>query len=227
MADILSFENHELLKAKFVSAVMKTPFTGLQQFSVEQVMEADVQFWLLMAEATRDGIRRQGAKDRPCDEAFKEVFKHPDFTIAMTPRQIGSGSASRASRPPPQAPSSSFAAGASSVSKNHLKKQKQVAKLNAAFSSPAQSPSKGNSSKGNSKGGKAVQVRLPPGLHGMCPRSSQATGNKRTCFAFNLGQCNATSPGQECAKGVHLCVKPSAGGEACSKPHGANSCTGA
>ena len=70
-------------------------------------------------------------------------------------------------------------------------------------------------------------MKMPAGLHGMMPRSSAATGSKRMCYSFNLGGCQAAAPGQECAKGAHLCMKPAANGEACSKPHGSQGCSGA
>ena len=222
MADIMSFENHELLRARFVSSLMKAPCSGFQPFTLEQVLEADVQFWLLMAEETRDGIRRHGASARPCDVAFKTVIGHPEFAIAMTPRQLGSTPRAAASA------SSGSLSVAPSVSKSQLKKQKVLAnKVKAAFDSPAQSAPKGGSGKGGSKGQKAAAVKLPAGLHGMIPRSSAATGSKRMCYSFNLGQCQAASPGQDCARGAHMCMKPSANGEACSKPHGSHACTGA
>jgi hypothetical protein len=67
-------------------------------------------------------------------------------------------------------------------------------------------------------------VKMPAALIGMCAKSSSATQSKRLCFGFNLGTCSAVGPGQECSKGMHLCMKPGAGGEACSKPHGALKC---
>jgi hypothetical protein len=86
MADLLSFENHEILRGKFIAALMKTPFSGFARFTVEQVVEADIEFFKLLSEHCRDGIRRQGAVTRPFDRVFAEVLKHEDFTQAMQPR---------------------------------------------------------------------------------------------------------------------------------------------
>ena len=68
-------------------------------------------------------------------------------------------------------------------------------------------------------------VNLPAALVGMCARTNAATNNQRLCFAFNLGTCSAVAPGQTCARGAHLCMKPAASGEACSQPHGALKCS--
>ena len=228
MADIMSFENGDELRDIFVAAMMKAPFSGFEPFSCEQVLEADLQFWLIIAELTRDGVKRKGSADRPCDVVFQRAIDHRDFQIAMTPRQR------QATRPAAAHPSALFAphhpaAGAAGVSKNSLKKQKAAAKsaasrVAAAFQAPQGGKAQGQQ-KGQGKGKNKDQQkgRLPPGLMGMCPRSSAATGGKRMCYSFNLGQCTACAPGQECARGSHLCMKPAAGGEACSKAHAATS----
>ena len=222
MADIMSFENHELLRDRFVAALMKPPYSGFQRFTLEQVLEADVQFWVLMAEETRDGIRRSGAVERPCDAAFPRVMAHADFVIAMTPRQI--------SVPVRGVPLAAFEApnpGGGAISKNAIKKQKLANKIKSAFENPIQTARKGKGG-GKGDGAKGVLkplVKLPPGLIGMCPRSNAATRNRRNCFSYNLWKCQAAAAGQDCAKGAHLCMKPLANGEACSQPHCASTCT--
>ena len=225
MADILSFENHELLKARFTAALMKEPLSGFQRLSVEQIVEADIVFWQTMAELTRDGIRRQGSADRPCDAAMQAALKHEDFTMAMTPRLMGVPTGAVPSlQNGPAAPN--FSGG--TLSKRAVKKQNLKQK---ALSAPPPQLRIGNNSsggKGASKGDKgrkgAPMIKLPPGLHGMCSKSDTETHGERLCFAFSLGQCNACQPGQDCAKGAHLCMKAGPNGEACSQPHGALQC---
>ena len=223
MADIMSYENGDELRDIFVAAMMKAPFSGFEAFSCEQVLEADLQFWLIIAELTRDGVKRKGSADRPCDLIFQKALDHRDFQIAMTPRQ-------RQSSRPAAAASSDFSAPhhpAAGASKGVLKRQKAAhksaaAKVAAAFQAPqAVKVIKGQGK--NKTKNQNTAARLPAGLMGMCPRSSAATGSKRMCYSFNLGQCTACAPGQECHRGAHLCMKPAAGGEACSKAHGANS----
>ena len=220
MADLLSFENHEILRKKFVAALTKRPMTGFQSVGFGQIFDADVEFWMSLADLTRDGIKRGGASIRPCDAAFKEALSSENFTQAMMPRQ-----GSTPSRPSqPHAEHSAAAAAAPSVSKAKRKRDQQAASnIAAAFAPPKKQQQQ---QKGKAKGDRS-NVKLPPGLMGMCARSSPQTGSKRMCFGFNLGTCSACAPGQDCAKGAHLCMKPSANGQACSKAHGAGSCTGA
>ena len=219
MADLMAFEKHELLKNKFIAALMKDPISGFQRLTVAQVFEADVVFWQQMAEATRKGCRRQGAADRPCDVAMETVLKHEDFTMTMTPRLA-------APSVRPSAPATlDVSSGVHTKAGLKRQRQQQLKQANKA-GAPSRiqqiSGSKGLG-KGASKDGKVM--KLPPGLHGMCSKSSAATGSKRLCFGFNLGTCSAVQPGQDCAKGAHLCMKPDAAGEACSQAHGALRCT--
>ena len=224
MADVMSYENGELLRSEFIAAMMETPEDGYQPFSLENLMAADVTFWTLLARETRDGVRRQGRVERPCDKVFEKVLSSRKFQQAMTPRQV---TASSRRAPPPQLAIENR--GQLGKTKGQVKRENKAAnKIKAAFASPPpQAAIKGKgAAKGKTKGA-TDKVKLPPGLMGMCARSSPQTGSKRMCFGFNLGSCSACAPGQECAKGAHLCMKPSAGGQACSKTHAASSCTGA
>ena len=50
MADLLRFENHELLRSKFIAALMNVPLSVFQRFSVAQVVEADLEFFKLLSD---------------------------------------------------------------------------------------------------------------------------------------------------------------------------------
>ena len=226
MADMLSYENHELLRELFVEAIMEEPYAGFQRFSLDQIIEADRHFWKLMARATRDGIRRSGCRDRPCDLVMEKVLASRAFTVAMTPRQLTRGAAPAEQQPALSNTSAAASSIVQGVTRSQLKKQKQQAKTGRALPAPPpQLALKNGSAKGGAGKARTGTVRLPPGLHGMCARSSKATNSKRLCFSYNLGNCQAASPGNECAKGAHLCMKPSANGEACSKSHSQKNCT--
>jgi hypothetical protein len=226
MADLLAFEKHELLRNRLVQALMEEPLDGFQRLTMDQIYRADVIFFTLLNDAARNGLRRHCALERPLDLIFEATLLHPRFTAALTHRLA-----------PPQSSAAAIANafGNSSVfglagfeNANAGKGKKRPNNGNQGGRpqpkpKPLQQPKGG---KGN--GGKASinkGPRLPPGLFGMCPRSSPATQNKRLCFSFNLGTCKLVSPGQECAKGWHLCMKPTASGQACSQAHPACSCT--
>ena len=97
MADLLSFENHELLKNVFVRALMEEPLEGFKRMTHDQIYRADITFFGLLNDATRDGVKRRGRADRPLDSVFAATLMHPRFLLAMAPRQTpgtSSGSAS-------------------------------------------------------------------------------------------------------------------------------------
>ena len=217
MADLLAFENHEILRKKFVAALTKKPMTGFQAVGFGQIFDADVEFWMALADLTRDGIKRSGGAVRPCDAAFKEAITSDNFLQAMMPRQ-GSAAPARQHFEGPAA-AASTQPGAKTKAQKKLKKQQQAgANIAAAFAQPKGAKQQ---AKGKAKGSRDA-VKLPAGLMGMCARSSSQTGSKRMCFGFNLGSCSAAAAGQE-EKGAHLCMRPAAGGEACSKAYAVSS----
>jgi hypothetical protein len=229
IADVMSYESHEALHQRLVHALMKEPLRGFSRITVEQALEADAQFWTLLAEVTRSGVRRVGVDTRPCDHFLQATMVHPEFFMALMPRQtvvhqpaarqqVLALSNGEAAQPAPAA--------GPGRKKKHKGKRKAAAdaeeerakKVANAFNRPppAAPPAL--------KDRKKDFVKMPAALIGMCAKSSSATQSKRLCFGFNLGTCSAVGPGQECSKGMHLCMKPGAGGEACSKPHGALKC---
>ena len=229
MGDLLSFENHELLRNKYVAALMKTPFSGFARFTMEQMIEADIHLFRILADKTREGVRRVGVQDRPLDKVFAEALREDDFVQAMTPRLAPSAGFQR-DPSLAQAISDAFG-GSAAASSNHNPNPKKRPRSRAnkdgkpkpTIEKPAPAAAQPKATgKGN---GKTSGPRLPAGLFGMCPRSNATTGAKRLCFSFNLSTCKAASPGAECAKGAHLCMKPLADGSACSAPHGALACT--
>ena len=117
---------------------------------------------------------------------------------------------------------------ASRKEKEVIKQQTKVEKAKAVreqLATPGGKGSQGGKAKG--KGQKpGGSIRLPPGLEGMATKTSAATGMRRLCFGFNLGTCQAASPGGDCAKGLHACMKPvGPNGDACGGNHTASSCT--
>jgi hypothetical protein len=239
MADIMSHENHEKLKSKYISSMMKQPMEGYRPVTVEQIYAADIEFWINMAEATQDGIRRSGAKDRPCDAFFNDVFRSDNFLQAMAPKQgpakqlqhgftlslPSSSDLQTFTGSPPFARDTGYGRrkkkgggkGAQTPIVPQVRDHAALAnKVKNAF---ATDKGKGKSDKGAPKG-----PRLPPGLVGMCCRSSTATGSKRMCFSFNLGSCNDAPTGGECLRGIHLCMRPKKG-EACSRDHPQTQCS--
>ena len=121
MADVVSYDLCESLKARIIAAFMKPPPPGFSAVTLDQVFEADHVAWTLLAEAAVDGIKRQCA-DRPCDLAMPGVLKSYEFTMAIMPRMFAVGARAsspaqpaRASLPGPTAPPAAAAGSGSNA----------------------------------------------------------------------------------------------------------------
>jgi hypothetical protein len=228
IADVMKFETHELLHQRLVRSLMKEPLQGFARVSVDQLLAADMEAWSLLSEHTRMGVRRCGNLERPCDLAMPVVLAHTEFVMAIMPRQIPI----RTSQPQQNAIADKLQGltkkqkAAKRKAENEQLLAQKVAKT-FIKPGPAKGTGKGSGKASGKAAGKAPRefVRLPAALVGMNPRSNKATSERRICFGFNLGTCSSCSPGQECSKGLHVCMKPNAAGEACSQPHAALKCT--
>lgn len=229
MGDIMSFDNAETLRNKFIDALMATPPVGFMAVGIDQVLEADRTFWIKMGELTRKGIKRQ-PDGRPCDKAFEKVIESFALGMALLPRQ---GSAPRvaaapaaqprpAQTPPTHAPQSGVGKkGQRRVLAKQDKEQAAADAIANAFKKPKTDGRPGSS---KDRAGKPNTPRMPAKLLGMCSVSSKETGSNKFCYGYSLGECAAAAPGAACAKGLHACMKPLPNGEACSGAHTTFSC---
>jgi hypothetical protein len=219
MADMMSFQNSEILRSKLTAVMVKPPQVGYAWVTMEQAIEADMLFWSLMADEVIEGVKRN-AGGRPCDQAFRTVFDSTEFRMAIATRQIPVAQPAqrpKVTQPPPTSEPT--------LSKRQRKleaKRRATGELQPPPPvQPQPQPIKG---KGKGKQGKA-KSNLPKQLIGMCAVSNEATNSQRFCFGFNLGSCSAAAPGQACQKGLHACMKPQANGSACSMAHPCTGCT--
>ena len=227
MGDIMHFQLGEKLRSKLTAVMMKAPQEGYAWVAMEQIIDADMMFWNLLADEVTNGIKRK-AGGRPCDLAFDTVFNSIEFRMAIAPRQIAvaqgsqrAAGAPKNTQPPPT--------GEAPLSKRQQKlenKRRRTGEPNTPQTTPAPLKGKGKG-KGKDKGGgeRSKAANLPKDLIGMCHVSNEATGSQRFCFAFNINGCKDAAPGQSCPKGLHGCMKPLANGSACSGPHPCKGCT--
>jgi hypothetical protein len=220
MGDVMEFALSEKLRSKYIAVLMKPPQDGYGQVTVQQILTADMIFWSEMLEcsALENGTRRN-ANGRPCDLGFAYIFEGTEFRMAIAPRQVNSARLHSPMQPQPQkpyAPAAPVIGGPKPALTGRAGKRVRAAERNAAAKAAA-APPPGKVPKPNGPS-------LPKALIGMCSQSSNATGNQRFCYAFNLGSCNKASPGKACPRGLHGCMKPAQGGEACSGPHACSTC---
>ena len=214
MADILDFDLHDAMVDCLFKALLAEPPPGYARVSVHQLINADQQFFRLLAEKTRAGIRRT-PDGRPCDivarpsEPGALLVDHPDFRMALQP--FAQGSAGKGPRSSQDGVSARPDRPARSRSRNRRGKRahEKVKELRVALAAKGQP---GHRAKGGGKGEKGKAERgIPQALQGKCLQTPQG---KRICFRFNLEGCDAAPPGAECPKGIHLCVEPG-----CLQPH--------
>jgi hypothetical protein len=231
--DLMSFESHEMIRRKLLSAYNKTPLKGFLPVSIDQLLEADQIIWGLLYKKTRDGIKKRNLLVRPLEAALPAVLAHLDVQMALMPRQ---GAAPRSQ--PAETPKADLPSKLVSALQKQIDDLKRASAISGAFNG-ASSSAAGAGKQGPkaelpmSRGQKRKQaiestenrpVRLPKGLEGCSTVSNAATSKKRMCFSYNMTGCNKAKPGGTCVKGVHLCMK-TVGGEACSMPHAQHSCT--
>ena len=223
MGDLLGFEYGEKLRNKYTAVMMNPPQTGYAWVTMEQVLDADMLFWDLMADEVIEGVRRN-AGGRPCDQAFQTVFDSTEFRMAIATRQIGVHRPQLSQQPKPQPRAAPPPTGGEPLTKRQKKLLAAEKRASASASAAAQPPPDGKG-KGKGKPKGKTTAAMPKALIGMCQISNSATNNQRFCYGFNLGSCKGAAPGQACPKGFHGCMKPLANGEACSQPHAVSACT--
>lgn len=211
MADIMSYEVHEKLVNQLLAAFMKDPLPGYARVGVNQLVRADQEAFKQLANLTTSGIKRDGARKRPCDEGLIKVLDDPDFRQAL---------ANLPGRAENKRKSDNSDSGDEKAKKRKTKAQRlsnlrsrlenvktQYAALMDQLSSGSpgpQAPPKGK--------GKGKSIRMPADLIG---KHSTTSDGRRICFGYNLpGGCSAAAAGKECSKGHHVCMEPG-----CYGPH--------
>ena len=222
MADVMSFHLGDRLRRTLVEALTTEVPPGHVTVDLNQLVTADKKFWVKLANETFGKVKREGEEEMPCDAKAVKVMESVAFQMLLAPRAVLPGAAHPAAPPRDTVPR------LSKKEKKVLQHQNKVSQAKAVREHIAGTAAKGGQgAKAKGKGAKGpALIRLPPGLEGMATKTSAATGMRRLCFGFNLGTCQAASPGNACAKGLHGCMKPvGPQGEACGGTHTASACT--
>ena len=199
MADILSFECHERLSSKLVAAMMRTPLVGYAPVSLEQALRADLLCWRLMAERTRDGIKRNSAGQRPAELALDAVLDDGEFVQALLCLPAARGSADRGAAATHDDPDRAGGKG--------RKRRRATTAPPTVDKAPPHQRSKG------AKGAKGAP-RMPVPLVG---KLATLPDGRRLCYNYNLAVgCTLAADGSECPRGWHLCMEPPG---PCGKAH--------
>ena len=166
-----------------------------------------------LVEETRGGIKSLGGV-RPLDALVPGILNEADFRSILQPYRCGTAPKSEVF--PPLPPPINDASVQEEVRKRLAQKEEnkernRLARIqmeNDKKRVKTEAPVKPIK---QDKPIKTISVKLPPGLRGM----THITKDKKPiCYGYNLGTCDRAQPGQKCAKGMHVCMRPG-----CGKPH--------
>lgn len=201
-ANLIGFDTHERWVNSLYSAMARVPPPKYLHVSLEQILAADRELFILLSEECREGVGIDAAGNRIVEQAMKALMTDAKVTFLLLPLQ-GSSASSAVAKRPSEGPPNPGVPGIPGQGKR-AKRTAAVAKAKAkavAWSFPPV-PFDGNKGKGKGKG------KMPAALAGCSPMID----NKRVCYGFNLGNCANAVVGAECNRGIHKCCGPGCGG---------------
>ena len=175
---------------RFLMDQLKTdPPVGCSKVSIQQVLRADKEAFLRMAEKLTNGIKRRADGTNPMDTQFQELQSDPKVVFHLLPLPMSSSS--------------------------HSSNSNRDTKGNTS-AAPMTNQGKGQGFGGKGKGKKRkwrAPRNMPPAL---ANKQSETKNGKPLCWNFNLPHgCSSGKPaGDQCDKGLHLCMGPG-----CQKQH--------
>ena len=188
-AGLISYTTHEAYIDKLFRRLSTDPPPNYQQTSISQVLKADREVWIYMAQNVPD-IRPGGNGVRPLDQALHDALNDYNVTFHMLPLPIASVSAYAPVRNRDDHPNVH----------------------NPGQGSGYKGQSFSRKGKGKAKhGGAQGSSFAPRGIKGAVGRDSKG---RAICFNFNLSECPDAAAGASCKRGRHVCFKAN-----CFKPH--------
>ena len=94
MAGVMSYGTHEDWIDVLLEEHMRVPVRGYKAPTWDQIYEADVELFTLLADKTRKGLKREADEKLPADRHFKEVLNNRRIGHLLTPLGGGGGQAS-------------------------------------------------------------------------------------------------------------------------------------
>ena len=195
---LVSYIEHERWVNHLFAQLQHTPPPGYAAVTMEQILNADVELWQLVADECRSGLSITAGGVSPVEVAIFKNMYAPQITYAILPLPIGKPGAKgnqKRNRDTNQ-----------DDDKPPAKKAKGSGKQNQGAKQGGKGSGKGQD-KSSSKTKAATAFAQFPELQGMW---SSVRGNP-VCAKYQLGQCpeeTTVSPGGWCAVGWHVCCVP-------------------
>jgi hypothetical protein len=175
--DLVPYEQSEKMHSYLFELTQKDVPSSHNPITMEQVMIADRQIWLYMAEHCRTGLTKDAMGVYPMAEAMKQALQDPIVLSLLQPL--------------PRA--SSYAKAEKSMSNPGHR------------SEPYESKGKSKSrAKGKSKGKGKSRQSVPSVLRG---GSATNREGYPICFNHNISGCSEAKNGERCNRGLHVCCK--------------------
>ena len=223
IANLLTFEVHELLIHKYFDEMAAEVLQGHAPVSLEQVRIADKAIFKRIGQETRGGFSKivLEGEELPLDKLLKKLMEENRFQTLLGPYKLAVESKHRSE------PTSGDKRLSDEVAR--LREENKRLKLNNRGNKdkgkdrgkgPSKDKGRGNQDpkgkgKGKGKGDSSRGPSMPKALHGMNP----FVDGKRVCFDYNLSHgCRARGV-EECQLGVHRCMYPG-----CGEDHGLSTC---
>jgi hypothetical protein len=196
-AGVLSFEVAEKWANMLFAQLSRDSPPGYDKTSLNQILLADKELFILMGEALRGGLGLSPTGEKKADVAMLALMNDPKITFLLLP--LRSGNKREAMSAPLDGSSKS-----SRVDKPHAATSRRW-------------PPSGAKGKGKGQKAKGKEHTMPAELRGMW----HSYQGQPLCFGFNTAAgCTAAQPGARCRRGFHKCCRPHCGGD-----HPMHSCT--
>ena len=197
VAMVCSFEAHSLLVEALFDSMLAPTLPGYGRVSRNQLRNADVLIWRLIAKDCRDGLSWSPGGSPPFEAALKARLIDPMFRCALMP--LPASSSSSASVP---------------ISPDVKSLEDENRELKRKLQNNNQQHDNGGG------GGKAKRQRNNKGTKGggkgkanvsMTGKTRTHTNGEPLCFNFNTRGCPNAKPGMKCKNGWHFCAEPGCG----------------
>lgn len=177
-ANLLSFEKHDSWCELLFHRKMTDPPPGYNKVTFKQLQLADAKLFVVLGEATRDGIKVAADGTRPCDRVFDQAMNHTEVQHLLQPMPL--------------------------PAKSHEGREEKQ----SGPASPVRKTTLKSKGKGFGKQGKNVwRPSIPQELLSMGCVGTTNRGNP-LCFDYQFNRCTLTVQNQRCSKGLHLCAMP-------------------
>eukprot|EP00435_Cladocopium_sp_Y103_P041941 s3762_g11.t1 len=156
IAGICSFQTIDALIQRMFALMTKEPVKGFRAVSLQQVINADREMWILSAQEARGKTLTDPTK--PLNDILESAFKAPETSYHLLPLPIASGK----------------------IDSPHGQRESANANAGGKGDHGTKRPAKGSGFKGNKKfKGKGKGIDLPNGC------IAETGAGQRICFQFN------------------------------------------